>query len=593
MKDLWRIITFARRMWPVYIGISLLTVLLAAIAQVHPILLKEIIDSLANATGGQVVDASHLIWLVGIMMTASLADTLISNYSGYLGDLMSARLNRHLADAYAKQLMSLGQSYFDQQQTGAIVNKLNRATTSVTNFFNSFANNFFSMLATCLFSLIILTYFFWPAALLITAMYPTYFYFTNLASRHWQKQQKLINDISDVAYGRFNQMVGQIKVLRAFTREQQETGLFSRRLGQIIKITRRQSHHWHKQDVLRRVFADVFTFIALALVVYQATAGNLSVGTVVLVVTYTNQLRWPLFALSFLFDNAQRAMAGSREFFEVMELKPELKDDINASTLDVTQPDVVFDNVSFAYQGGSRVIERVSFTIASGQKLALVGESGQGKSTISNLLLRLYEPTSGRILIDGVDISQITQHSLRSQIGVVFQDPSLFSGTIKDNIALGKNKAKLSEVEAAAKAANAHEFIMKLDKGYNSEIGERGIKLSGGQQQRIAIARAIIANPPILILDEATSSLDSKAEAQVQSALDYLMSGRTTLIIAHRLSTIKDVDTIVTLKNGGVDEIGSPKDLAKSEGIYAQLLSLQQATGAKREALLKRYDFVE
>lgn len=592
MKDLWRIVNYARPLWRAFVGISLLTILIAGLAQVAPIVLRQIVDTLTAAVNEQ-VDLSELLWLVAAMLAASMLDTLISNYSGYIGDMMAVRLKRLMAHGYAKKLMELEQSYFDQQQTGSIVNKLSRATETVTSFFNGFANNFSSMLATSVLGLGVLAYFFWPAALLMLAMYPTYFYFTQQASSHWQKIQRRINTVSDTAYGRFNQMVSQIKVLRAFSRERKETDHFNRRLSRIIGLTKSQSRHWHTRDVYRRILADIFTSAALALAVWQALEGNLSLGTVVLVVTYVNQLRWPLFAMSFLFDNAQRAIAGSREFFEIMELEPALRDAPDAAKLQLTGGQVSFDKVSFAYEEGAQVLANVSFTIEPGQKLALVGESGQGKTTISNLLLKLYSPTGGHIKVDSQDIASITAASLRANIGVVFQDPSLFSGTINENIGFGKPNATTAEIKAAAKAANAHDFIMKLKSGYETQIGERGVKLSGGQQQRIAIARAILNNPPILILDEATSSLDSKAEAQVQSALDYLVKGRTTLIIAHRLSTIKDVDTIVTLKDGTVDEIGSPSQLAKTNGIYAQLLNLQQSSGAEREALLKQYDFVE
>jgi len=215
----------------------------------------------------------------------------------------------------------------------------------------------------------------------------------------------------------------------------------------------------------------------------------------------------------------------------------------------------------------------------------LVGESGEGKTTLTNLLMRLYEPQSGTITIDGQDINVVTQQSLRQNIGVVFQDPALFSGTIFENISYARPNASQVEVEAAAKAANADEFITKLEKGYQTEIGERGLKLSGGQKQRIAIARALLKDAPILILDEATSSLDSKSEAMVQQALERLMKGRTTIIIAHRLSTISNVDQIVTIRKGRIDEVGSPQELARSNGIYAQLLRLQHKGTAADEKL--------
>ena len=219
-----------------------------------------------------------------------------------------------------------------------------------------------------------------------------------------------------------------------------------------------------------------------------------------------------------------------------------------------------------------------------------MGESGEGKTTLTNLLIRLYEPQSGSITIDGQNILNVTQKSLRENIGVVFQDPALFSGTIYENISYANDKATEEEVIAAAKAANAHEFIEKFEKQYQTQIGEKGLKLSGGQKQRIAIARALLKNAPILILDEATSSLDSRSEGLVQEALDRLMQGRTTVIIAHRLTTIAHVDKIITLRNRKVDEIGTPADLAKTSGIYSQLLAISNKQGEIAKNKLKAYE---
>jgi ATP-binding cassette subfamily B protein len=252
---------------------------------------------------------------------------------------------------------------------------------------------------------------------------------------------------------------------------------------------------------------------------------------------------------------------------------------------------VSFKDVVFSYDKGNTVLNKVSFDIPAHSKVALVGESGEGKSTIANLIVRFYEAKAGEITIDGTPISTVTQASLRQQVGIVFQDPSLFSGTIEENIAYGlERKYTQAELETAAKMANAADFIAKLPKSYKTEVGERGVKLSGGQKQRIIIARALLKNPPILILDEATSSLDAKAEAQVQQALERLMENRTTIIIAHRLSTISHVDLIIGLRGGKIAEQGSPRQLAnKKDGIYAELLELQTAS-TKDLKKLKKFD---
>ena len=274
-------------------------------------------------------------------------------------------------------------------------------------------------------------------------------------------------------------------------------------------------------------------------------------------------------------------------------MNEEPEQDTSSEPLNVSTGGIKFDDVSFGYTGGSEVLHDISFSISAGESVALVGESGGGKTTISNLLMRLYDSDSGRIEIDSQDISKYSRTSVRDSVATVFQDAALFSGTIRENIAYAKPDASDKQVEAAAKAANAYDFIKKLSKGFDTEIGERGIKLSGGQKQRISIARAVLKNAPILILDEATSSLDSRAEKQVQDALDVLMKNRTTLIIAHRLSTIASVDHIVTLKDGGVDEVGTPVELAKSGGIYSQLLKLQLGSTEKAREQLAEFDITQ
>ena len=336
------------------------------------------------------------------------------------------------------------------------------------------------------------------------------------------------------------------------------------------------------------VFGLIFAAI-YGVLFYQTARGDFSVGDMVLLLTLIQQVAFPMRNLSFFVDSYQRAVANSKDFLEAMSEEPESAD--NRSSLKLSpKAHVTFEDVKFSYQAKTQVLKDISFEIKPGTKLALVGESGGGKTTLANLLMRLYEVDDGKICINGTDISRVSRASVRQMISTVFQDASLFSGTIRENIAYAQPDANDGDVEKAARAANAWGFIQEFDDGIETEIGERGVRLSGGQKQRIAIARALLKNSPILILDEATSALDSRAESEVQQALDRLMKNRTTLIIAHRLSTIAQVDTIVTLKKGNIDEVGSPSYLAKTGGIYSQLLELQLGASERAKKQLARYD---
>lgn len=590
MKPLLKTVSFARHLWPYYAGIVVMSILGAVAGLVGPFIVKEATDLVTEAAQGGEADVGRAILLAALMFAFDIGGSFIRNIGGYLGDVMAVKLRTELSVRYYEHLLRLPQSYYDEELTGTIINKLNRAITEVTQFLNSFANSFFQMFLTAVFTIAIVAFYSWELALLVFSIYPIFGWLTTRTSKKWQKLQHEKNYEVDVASGRFAEVVSQVRVVKSYVSEKIELGRFSERFIKTIGINAEQSRYWHAMDVLRGgVLAMIFFGIAAFLFI-GTVEGRFTIGEMVLLIMLVNTVRMPIFSLSYIVDNYQRAVTGSREFASVMAIDPAISDKPGAIDIKVKKGMVVFDNVSFAYTKGSPVLNGISFTIKPGEKLALVGESGEGKTTISNLLMRLYEPSGGTISIDSVDISEAKQASLRAHIATVFQDPALFSGTIRENIAYGRPDAGEKDIIKAAKAANADEFISKLSNGYDSVVGERGIKLSGGQKQRISIARALLKDAPILILDEATSSLDSRSEHMVQAALERLMKGRTTLIIAHRLSTIAHVDTIVTLSGGKVHEIGSPRQLAKTNGIYAELLKLQNGHDEKSKEKLKDFE---
>lgn len=586
MKYIWRIIKYTKELWRYYVAVSIISILVALTGLLIPMLSGRAIDTIKVGATGNV---RYVVLLATGIFLLDLASTLLSNIGGYFGDRMSIKLQRLLSFRYYEHLLNLPQKYFDTELSGTIINRLNRSITQVSGFMQMWSNNFLQFIFSTVFALVIIAYYSVPIALLLFSLYPIYILMTVKTSGKWMKYQAKINKNLDIATGRFAESIGQIKVVKSFIQEKHELSFFKRHYDKTVGIGKSQSILWHKRDVQRRGILNVIFYIVYLLIFVQAVNGQFSPGQAVALILYAMQIRIPIFTISFLVENTQKAIADSKDYFEIMNLRPEIADAKSAKPIKVKQGKVSFDNVEFSY-GDQQVLKNIILDIEPDSKVALVGESGEGKTTITNLLMRLYEPQKGQILIDGQNINEVTQKSLRENIGVVFQDPALFSGTISENIAYARPNAKQSDVVAAAKAANAHEFIAKFDKGYDSEIGERGLKLSGGQKQRIAIARALLKDAPILILDEATSSLDSKSEAMVQEALKRLMKGRTTLIIAHRLSTIQHVDKIITLTGGKVDEVGSPEQLAKTGGIYAQLLAMQRGDKEKSKKELKKYE---
>ncbi len=589
MKYIWRIIKFTSSLWRYYVVISLFTILLAGMSQLQPLFTKGAVDQATKLIGGGHPNVGLVAVFAILIFLTDLGQTIFGNISGYLGDVLAIKLKQFMSTRYYQHLMTLPQGYFDTELTGTIINRMNRGIQDIGDFVQMFTNNFLQFIFSTVFTLIIVAYYSWPIALMLLALYPVFIWMTAKTSNKWQNYQKQINEDLDIASGRFAESILQIKVVKSFIQEKRELRFFDKHLNKTVDTVRPQSTYWHKQDVARRSVLALIFFAVFMYIFIQTAQGHFTIGVMVLLMQYALLIRIPIFSISFLVDRTQRAIANSKDYFEVMNQKPEIIDGPDAQPLKVTKGKIVYEDVSFSYDK-NEVLRSLSFAIKPDSKVALVGESGEGKTTITNLLMRLYEPQKGRILIDGQNVVDVTQQSLRAQIGVVFQDPALFSGTVYENISYANPKASKSRVIEAAKAANADEFIAKFDKGYDTEIGERGLKLSGGQKQRIAIARALLKDAPILVLDEATSSLDSKSEAMVQEALQRLMRGRTTLIIAHRLSTIQHVDEIITLQNGQVSEVGSPEELARSGGIYDQLLKLQHGQTAATKKKLKEYE---
>lgn len=614
MNSILRITRSASALWPFYLGVLLTATITAVVALISPFLTREATDTIVGAlqNDAPLGDALRTVLLLAVaLFLADAANALFRNIGGYIGDVMVSRLREILSTRYFAKLLALPQGYYDNQVTGTIIARLDRSIANITQFVQSFANNFFTMIIQTLAVLAITAWYYWPLAVLLALLFPVYMWLTALTSKRWQKFEAVKNENIDLANGRFAEVIGQVKVAKSFVSETRELSHFAQRYRTVVDTTKPQSHWWHMMDTFRGLAMAVIFLGIYGVIFWRTLEGHFSLGDMVMLLQMVSSAKQPVFMMSWIVDTAQRAIAGSKDYFKVMEeeLEPTASRELVAATtgshtpqLDLTPvrpleptpgaPVFSFDRVSFAYEEGKPVVEDISFAAAEGHKVALVGESGGGKSTLVNLLLGLYHPSAGHLDVLGHRVDDLTASRLRASVGVVFQESYLFSGTIRENIAYGKPGATEEEIIDVAKRANAHEFIQAFPDGYDTVIGERGLKLSGGQKQRVSVARAMLKDAPILVLDEATSALDTKSERAVQAGLDELMKDRTTLIIAHRLSTIADVDTIITLDRGRIDEMGSPAELAQSGGIYAELLKLTQSTSAADRRRLKKFGFV-
>ncbi len=599
MRSIAKIMATARELWPLYLIVVVGAVATSATALLTPFVIARATDTVVDIAEGRGGTVADLMWLAVVLLIIALANSAITNVSGYFGDLMSVRLRAILSANYYRKLLRLPQRYYDNELTGTIISRLNRSITSITDFLQTFSNGFFPTVVTLL-AVLVITAFYSPwLTILLIVIYPTFVWLTARTSKKWQVWEKRKNDHYDISGGRFSEVIGQMRVVKSFVTERRELESFKGHYSDAIGLSRHQSRFWHTMDLWRRGALDVVFFGIYAIIFYQTATGQYTVGTMVLLIQLTTMARMPVTSMSYWVDMTQRAVAGSREYFKVMDETDEPNNALEAAPSAVVQwvdadPVVEFDGVSFGYGDGEDLVLRdINLAIDRGERIAFVGESGGGKTTLVNLIMKLYPVTSGTLRLHGQSVDDVPTVELRREVGVVFQDASLFSGTIRENMAYGQDGVTDEQLAVAARRANAMTFIAHLKDGFDTEIGERGIKLSGGQKQRLSVARALLKDAPILILDEATSSLDTKSERAVQAGLEELMEGRTTLIIAHRLSTISTVDRIVTLRDGRIDEIGTPAELATTGGIYAELLSLQGSTRKADKARLLRYDITQ
>lgn len=575
MKNIFRIIRISRPLYRLF-SISCILILLSVLTDLAiPFFSKLIVDQIVSKISGGAGDIRYLAILIGLSFATGLVGLVFRGLSNRLGDHIAGLMRQFLTEKFYYKILSLPQTYFDSEVSGKILNQLNRGITIIQTFMNTMSNFFLPTLLQSVFTIVFMAYYSIPVAFFTFLLFPIYLYLSHLSTKKWGEEEGKKNKIEDHMRGRINEVIANIKLVKSFISEHIEYKTLNNNLTESNRIYARQSSTFHKYDFLRNLSLVIIFTIVMVIVFYNTYSGILSVGEMVLLLQLLNQAQRPLFAMSFILTRIQEAETGSKEFFEILGLPS--AEDFNGKTkykkLDKTN--ITFDAVSFKYETSDTIIKDVSFAIHEKEKVALVGHSGVGKSTIVNLILKFYNPTGGRILLNDTDYCEADHRFIRNNISLVFQESELFSTTIRENVAYGNQSATEKDIIKALKAANAWDFVNKYPKGMESQVGERGVRLSGGQKQRIQIARAILKDSPILILDEATSSLDSKSEMEVQKGLENLMKNRLTIIIAHRFSTIQNVDKIIVVDEGRIVGMGSPRELSTRPGVYKDLLQYQ------------------
>lgn len=557
-------------------GVVIGSLVAALLDLVFPMLVRQILNEVLPQK-----NTDRLLHDTGILFILYLGNYGLLYLVNYYGHLMSAKIENDMRRDLFEHLQQMSFKYFDNAKTGQLLLRLTSDIAEIGELSFRGPNDIIVCCITMIGTIGIL---FWMnvylgiliAVLLIAKTLHTVYVNKKMKAAFRENRVK-----SGEITARAEESLGGIRLVKAFAQEEYELARFMEKSLDFLETRRRSYKILAYFSGSVNFFTNITNLLILACGGLLIAKDKLSLSDFVAFLLYVNLFMKPLLRLTVFTEMYQRGMAGFQRFYEIMEMKPEIINQKDTVVCKKIRGEIEFDNLVFGYSDQKKVIKGFNLKIAPGQTVAFVGETGAGKTTIASLLLRFYDPLSGRILVDGIDIRQYKQQELRRNIGIVQQDVFLFSDSVTHNIAYAKPEAEQSEVENAARLAAADKFIEELPNKYATEIGERGVKLSGGQKQRLAIARVFLKNPPIVILDEATSSLDNYTEKLIQESLDKLAENRTTLIIAHRMSTIKNADKIIVLNNGEVAEIGTHSTLMSGGGLYYNLYNAQKQTDDK------------
>jgi subfamily B ATP-binding cassette protein MsbA len=578
MLVLRRLFGYLKPYWKQLTLIAALLLLWTGLELLPPLFQRAIIDGVIGKA-----DTSRLVPLIAGLLGAYVALQLVSAADLYLRHALGERFILDLRVGLYAYLQRLSLSYFERTSTGEIMSRVTNDVNALEQFVTHGSSLTLVDLLRLVGTAVVLLVLDWRLALVVMLPVPALAVALRLFNQRVRPIYRQVRDRLGDINARLQDNISGIRVIQAFGQERAALDRFAEESEAYYQVRVRGIRAWSTFFPAIRFVASLGMVFVLAFGASRVIDGDLSLGTLVAFLSYAASFYQPINRLTEVDNIFQQAIAAGERIFELLDEVPEIQDAPDAIELPQIQGEIQFDEVFFRYRASAPsgptadeyVLHDVAFHVAPGQVIALVGPSGAGKTSIANLISRFYDPTCGSVLIDGHDLRGVQIKSLRAHISVVLQETFLFNTTIRDNLLFAKPDANDEEMVAAARAAYAHDFIMELPDGYDTAIGERGVKLSGGQKQRLALARAILADPRILILDEATSSVDAEAEYLIQQALERVLQGRTALVIAHRLSTIRSADKIIALEEGRIREVGDHRELMARGGLYRHLYQRQ------------------
>lgn len=550
---------------------ALLCTVLAAAGNLYlPWIIKDMVDKVLSEK-----DSMMLNLIALSIVVIFIARGIFYYGQNYLMSYVGQHVVIDIRAEVFKKLQRLSMAFYDKNKTGTIMSYV---TNDVNALQGAMVENTIELVTEgfiLIGSICAMVYLDWKLTVVTFCTFPIVLWFMDFFGKKIRSSGGQIQEATADITSVLQESVSSARVVKSFVREGYEIERFEKENEANFAANMRNAKYMATLTPVIELVAALGVTVILWYGGHNVIDGATTAGSLIAFLVYAVNISNPIKRVTRTIGNIQKALAAAERVFNVMDLPEEVRNLPGATVLPPVRGDIVFEHVSFAYNTGEEVLHDVSFEVKPGQVIGLVGPSGAGKSTIASLLPRFYDVTGGRITVDGIDIKAVTLDSLREQVGIVPQETLLFNGSVYDNIKYGRLDATEAEIIDAAKAANAHEFILNLPKGYETQLGDRGVNVSGGQRQRIAIARAILKNPRILILDEATSALDTESERLVQEALDRLMVGRTSFAIAHRLSTIKNADRILVLEDGKLVEDGNHEQLMAMDGLYAHLYKIQ------------------